>query len=111
LGNHDFDYGWIEARKFIHTANYPIVSGNLVGGGGRLFTPKPYVILRVNGLRVAVIGAITEELRTLSTPRLMEEWHAVSVIEAARKDAAALHDRTDLVVLLGTSTRSKKTGF
>ena len=111
LGNHDFDYGWIEARKFIDTANYPIVSGNLVGGGGRLFTPKPYVILRVNGLRVAVIGAITEELRTLSTPRLMEEWHAVSVIEAARKDAAALHDRTDLVVLLGTSTRSKKTGF
>ena len=34
LGNHDFDYGWIEARKFIHTANYPIVSGNLVGAGG-----------------------------------------------------------------------------
>lgn len=101
LGNHDFDYGWIEARKFIHTANYPIVSGNLVGAGGRLFTPKPYVILHVNGLRVAVIGAMTEELRTLSTPKLMEEWHAVSVIEAARKYAAALHDRTDLVVLLG----------
>lgn len=101
LGNRDFDYGWIEARKFIHTATIPSFPATSWGAGGRLFTPKPYVILRVNGLRVAVIGAMTEELRTLSTPKVMEDWHAVSVIEAARKDAAALYDRTGLVVLLG----------
>ncbi len=101
LGNHDFDYGWMQARKFIQTANYPIVSANLVGEGDRLFTPKPYVILRVNGLRVAVIGAMTEELRTLSTPKLVEEWHAAPVIAAARKYAVKLQDRADLIVLLG----------
>ena len=65
LGNHDFDYGWMQARKFIETANYPIVSANLVNDSGELFTKHPYIILKVNGLRVAVIGAMTEELRTL----------------------------------------------
>src|SRR5664279_573136 len=29
LGNHDFDYGWMQARKFIETAKYPIVSANM----------------------------------------------------------------------------------
>ncbi len=26
LGNHEFDYGWLQARKFVQTAKYPIVS-------------------------------------------------------------------------------------
>src|ERR1022692_4618915 len=65
LGNHEFDYGWMQARKFIETARYPIVTANLVNGKGEPFTPKPYVILKVNELRVAVIGGMTEELHTL----------------------------------------------
>src|SRR5580704_18461314 len=30
LGNHEFDYGWEQARKFIETAKYSIVTANLV---------------------------------------------------------------------------------
>ena len=73
LGNHDFDYGWMQARKFIEISNYPIVSSNVVGAEGQLFTPKPYVILNVNGLRVAVIGAMTDDLKTLTIPAAMEQ--------------------------------------
>src|SRR5256885_959459 len=62
LGNHDFDYGWMQTRKFMEVAKYPIVSGNVVGATGELFSAKPYVILKVNGLRVAVLGAMTDEL-------------------------------------------------
>ena len=101
LGNHDFDYGWMQARRFLQTATYPIVSANMVDAEGGLFTEKPYVILHVNGLRVAVIGAMTEELRTLSTPKLLQQWHAAPVIEAARKYAMEVRDQADLVVLLG----------
>ena len=101
LGNHDFDYGWLQTRKFIQTAKYPIVSANMVGAKGQLFAPKPDVILNVNGLRVAVIGAMTEELRTLSTPKLMGEWHTAPLIETARRYAAELRSQADLVVLLG----------
>src|ERR1019366_3900636 len=31
LGNHDFDYGWLQTRKFMQIATYPIVSANVVG--------------------------------------------------------------------------------
>ena len=111
LGNHDFDYGWMQTRSFIQGAKYPIVSANMVGAEGQLFTPKPYVILRVNGLRVAVIGAMTEELRTLSTPKLMGDWHAAPVIETARKYAVELHDEADLIVLLGHINGAEENQF
>ena len=98
LGNHDFDYGWMQTRKFLQTANYPIVSANVVNQRGELFT-KPYVILRVNGLRVAVIGAMTNDLHFLSVPKLLEEWHTTPLVATARKYAAELRDQSDIVVL------------
>src|SRR5690349_8834956 len=66
LGNHEFDYGFEQVRKFINVAKYPIVSSNIVGSNKQLFTPRPYVILKVNGLRVAVIGAETNDLSNLA---------------------------------------------
>jgi 2',3'-cyclic-nucleotide 2'-phosphodiesterase (5'-nucleotidase family) len=111
LGNHDFDYGWMQARKFVEISNYPIVSCNLVGADGQLFAPKPYVILKVNGLRVAVIGAMTDELGTLSTPKLMEQWHTIAVIETARRYAAELKGQSDLIILLGHITPQEELKF
>src|SRR5215471_5462863 len=66
LGNHEFDYGWMQVRKFLNAANYSIVDANIVNGKGEALTPKPYVILEVNGLRVAVLCAMTETLPYLS---------------------------------------------
>ena len=111
LGNHDFDYGWMQARKFVEISNYPIVSCNLVGADGQLFAPKPYVILKVNGLRVAVIGAMTDELGTLSTPKLMEQWHTIAVLETARRYATELKGQSDLIILLGHITPQEELKF
>jgi len=99
LGNHEFDYGWMQARKFIQTANYPIVSANVAGADGRLFA-EPYVMLTVNRLRVAVIGGLIA-MSTLSTPKLMGEWRTLPVLGAVRKVAALVRGQSDLVVLLG----------
>jgi len=111
LGNHDFDYGWMQARKFIETANYPMVSANVVGADNRLFAPQPYVVLNVNHLRVAVIGALTDDMRNLSTPKLMEEWHTIPVIATVRRYAADLKDKSDLIVLLGHLTGPEEKEF
>jgi len=99
IGNHDFDYGWMQTRKFIETANYPMVSANVAGADGHLFA-KPYVILNVNHLRVAVIGALTDDMAHLETPNLMEEWHTIPVVETVRRYAAELKSQSDLIVLL-----------
>ena len=111
LGNHEFDYGWMQVRKFIETAKYPMVTSNLVGAGGQLFTSQPYVILTVNKLRVAVIGAMTDTLRSLSQPQLLGEWHTLPVVETARKYAAELRAKSDLIVLLGHISGEEETQF
>src|SRR5438067_10064912 len=104
LGNHDFDYGWMQARKFMSTSKYPIVSANIVNGKGEIFTGKPYVILEVNGLRVAVLGAMTDTLNTLSVPPLLGEWRTTPVAETVRKYARELKSKSDLVVLVAHIT-------
>ncbi len=111
LGNHDFDYGWMQARKFIQTAKYPIVSANVVNGEGQLFAAKPYLILKVNGLRVAVIGAMTDDLKTLTIPSTMQQWHTTPVLETARKYAAELKSQSDLIILLGHITPQEELKF
>jgi 5'-nucleotidase / UDP-sugar diphosphatase len=108
LGNHDFDYGWMQARKFIQTAKYPIVSANLVNNSGELFAQKPYLVLDVNGLRVGVVGAMTDELKTLSTAKLLGPWHTSPMVETVRRYAREIRGKTDLVVLLGHITSQEE---
>lgn len=100
LGNHDFDYGWEQTRKFISIAKYPIVSCNIVDAAGKLFA-QPYVVLKVNGLRIGILGAMLTGLRDVATARSLGEWHTLPVVETARKYAAELRPKTDLIVLLG----------
>jgi 5'-nucleotidase / UDP-sugar diphosphatase len=104
LGNHDFDYGWMQTRKFLSVSKYPIVSSNVVGDRNEPITRDPYVILNVNGLRVAVLGAMTDTLKTLSLPKLLGEWHTTPVAETVRKYARELKAKSDLIVLVAHIT-------
>ncbi len=110
LGNHEFDYGWMQAKKFMETARYPVVSANVINEGGTLFT-APYVILRVNGLRVAVIGGLTDLMPTLVTPKQMGEWKTTPVVAAVRKAAAEVRGKSDVIVLLGHISAGEEKTF
>jgi 2',3'-cyclic-nucleotide 2'-phosphodiesterase (5'-nucleotidase family) len=100
LGNHDFDYGWQQARAFVEMSKYPIVSSNVVNSKNELLTPKPWVILKVNGLRIGVIGAMTNDLHTLQFPVMMGDFHTIPSVETVRKYASELRAQCDLIVLL-----------
>jgi 2',3'-cyclic-nucleotide 2'-phosphodiesterase (5'-nucleotidase family) len=60
---------------------------------------------------VAVIGAMTDTLHGLSQPQLLGEWHTLPVVATARKYAAELRSKSDLVVLLGHITGEEETEF
>jgi 5'-nucleotidase/UDP-sugar diphosphatase len=100
LGNHEFDYGWPQAQKFLKTAKYPTVTANLTNSKGKDFTEKPYFILKVNGLRVAIIGGMTENLKSLTTPKLLGDWHTIALVETVRQYARELKSQSDLIILL-----------
>lgn len=101
LGNHEFDYGWQQVQRFIRTAKFPVVTANVVDAEGRLLTPQPYVVLKVNGLRVAIIEAVLGDLSQYSTPEKLGPWRALPVIETVRRYADELRGRSDLIVVLG----------
>jgi 2',3'-cyclic-nucleotide 2'-phosphodiesterase (5'-nucleotidase family) len=111
LGNHEFDYGWPQAQKFLKTSKYPTVTANLANAHGKEFTEKPYFILRVNGLRVAIIGGMTESLKTLTTPNLLGDWHTIPLVETVRQYARELKSQSDLIVLLAHINAEEELAF
>ncbi|MGD0202007.1 MAG: bifunctional UDP-sugar hydrolase/5'-nucleotidase [Bryobacteraceae bacterium] len=108
LGNHDFDYGWQRARQFVDISNYPTVVSNLADSEGRLFTGRPYVVLNANGVRIAVIGAMTDTFRDLTTPALRGPWHTRPVAETLRRYAEEARGRADLTVVLAHLTENEE---
>src|SRR5271156_760426 len=102
LGNHEFDYGWQRIQDFVKTAKFPVVSANDVNDQGALLAGRPYVIKTVGGIRVAVIGLLLGDLvGNLATPDKVGPWQVLPVVETARKYAAELRDKSDLIVVLG----------
>jgi 5'-nucleotidase / UDP-sugar diphosphatase len=54
---------------------------------------------------------MTDTLRGLSQPQLLGEWHTLPVVATARKYAAELRAKSDLVVLLGHITGEEEMQF
>jgi 5'-nucleotidase / UDP-sugar diphosphatase len=111
LGNHDFDYGWQQARAFVDMSNYPIVSSNIVDSKGQLLTPNPWVILKVNGLRIGVIGAMTDDLHNLQFPVNMGDYRTTPSVATVRKYAAELRSQVDLIVLVAHISGAEEQAF
>jgi 2',3'-cyclic-nucleotide 2'-phosphodiesterase (5'-nucleotidase family) len=80
----------------------------MVNAKGELFARKPYVILKVNGLRVGVIGAMTDDLPTLTIPKLVAPWHTLPLLETVKKYALEIKGQTDLIVLLAHITTKEE---
>lgn len=100
LGNHEFDYGWHQTRKFIETAEFPTISANVVNPAGELLAPAAYTIHELNGVRVGVIGVVTGILDSLTMAQLRGPWEALPVVETVRRVAAEIADEADLIVVL-----------
>ncbi len=100
LGNHEFDYGWEKIREFAAVSTAPIVSANVVDDSGRSLV-EPYVLRRVGGIEIAVVGALTDRLERLLKPGLTGPWRAAPLIPALRPAVAEAHAKADLVIVLG----------
>lgn len=102
LGNHEFDYGWRQVPEFLKKAKFPVVSANVVNSEGGFIADRPYVIKKVNGIRVAIIGAAMANLVSgFLTDITAGPWKAKPVAETANRVAAELKDKADVIVLLG----------
>ena len=107
LGNHEFDYGWARIRDFVQIARFPTLSANVVDASGRRLVDPPYVIRNAGGMRVAVIGAVLENILETTTLDKLGPYHAAPTVETLRPIVAAAKQKADMVMVLAHLERSE----
>ena len=68
IGNHEFDYGWENIDSLIRFKTmYNVVNANISYQSGKSFA-TPYIIKQAGGLKIAIIGLTTDNLKNLTLP-------------------------------------------
>jgi len=98
-GNHDLDISQENLRNLIAIAKHPAVNANAVdSAGNHVLNTKPYIILNKDGIRVGLIGLITEELFHVTNTNNLKGLKLLPVIETTQKIIDEIDDQTDLIV-------------
>lgn len=96
LGNHEFDFGTGELRKRISEAHFPVLGANVSG-----FDPvRPYIIREVQGVRIAVVGLVTEDTPVSTHPRNVTGLTFLPVAEVLERCLEDLKDKADIFIVL-----------
>lgn len=96
VGNHEFDYGPVILKKRVTNALFPVLGANVNG----LDLLKPYVIKELAGLRIAIIGVVTEDTPFTTHPRNVKGLKFEPVLETVKKYLPELRRKADIVVVL-----------
>lgn len=95
-GNHEFDFGQDVLKQRIAQASFPVLAANVSGLEGL----KPYTIIERGGLRIAVIGLVTEDTPETSHPDNTRGLHFTKPLARALELVRQLRSQADLIVLL-----------
>jgi 5'-nucleotidase/UDP-sugar diphosphatase len=101
-GNHEFDAGLDNAFEIMNMAEFPVVAANLVNAEtGEIPPPcKPYVIKEVAGLKIGIIGLITEETPYYALPEDVKDVEFLPVKPVTEKYIAELRPQVDLIFVV-----------
>jgi len=96
LGNHEFDFGQAELKKRIAQAAFPVLGANVEG----LDHLKPFIIKEWNGVRVGIIGIVTDETPVATHPRNVSGLTFLPPAETVQKYTQELKNRADILLVL-----------
>jgi 5'-nucleotidase/UDP-sugar diphosphatase len=115
VGNHEFDHGWQNAREQFKKAKFPILNGNIFEKGtDKLHWNNPYIIKKVNGMRIGVIGMHGKfAFYDTTSDEMIQGVDARDEEVYIRRYITELKDKADIIVLLiheGIPGRQSTTG-
>lgn len=96
VGNHEFDYGLRVLQQRISEAKFPVLGANVEGFPAL----KPYVIKEIHGLKVGILGVVTDDTPTLTHPRNTAGLKFIPPATALAKYLPELQGRVDLIIVL-----------
>lgn len=107
LGNHEFDQGRSDVDTRLKTKfAFPLISANIIDKATGTYAYDPYFIKTVDGVRVAFVGAITEDMPGLVSPAGISTLQftniptSVNTVADRLRDGNAANGEADVVVLL-----------
>lgn len=101
LGNHEFDRGSQGLSLLLEEVLFPVVCANISLEGDTLLAGRvaPFAVLETGGERIGVVGLVTEELASVSSPS--EETVVVSALAAGQDAVSMLESQgVDKIVVL-----------
>jgi 2',3'-cyclic-nucleotide 2'-phosphodiesterase (5'-nucleotidase family) len=96
VGNHEFDFGQAALQQRICEAEFPLLGAN-VEGFSQL---RPYIIKNINGIKIAIIGVVTEDAPHATHPRNVSGLKFLSPVDTAAKYLQALKGQADIFLIL-----------
>lgn len=102
VGNHEFDHGWQNAIEQFKKAKFPILNGNIFEKGtDKLHWNNPYIIKKVNGVRIGVIGMHGKfAFYDTTSDEMIQGVEARDEEVYLRKYIQELKNKADIIVLL-----------
>ncbi len=128
IGNHDFDYGPVgdrdpkapgvdpqgALRARLSQAKFPFLSSNLTNDAGKLpdwSNLSPSTMIDVRGVKVGLIGALTEETPNIVLASYFQGLRVTSIARRASEEARRLRARGARVVILLAHAGGKCSAF
>ena len=96
LGNHEFDFGKEVLKRRISETKFPVLGANVEG----LERLRPYIMKEIGGIRVAIIGVVTEDVPATTHPKNVAGLKFFSPIDTVEKYVKALKGHAEMVIVL-----------
>ncbi|WP_255770036.1 ExeM/NucH family extracellular endonuclease [Pseudarthrobacter sulfonivorans] len=94
VGNHEFDGGWADLRDRVTAggtnAKFPYLGANVYKKGTTEPALPEFTVLDMNGVKVAVIGTVTQEVPALVSPGGIADLDFGDPVEAINRAAAKI---------------------
>lgn len=98
LGNHDFNNGQAELRAYLDALNAQCLCANVDGTEWGLPIASTAVRVMENGLRVGLVGLVTDWVKRWEKPEHLQGIHITDPLSAARGAVSALRDQVDVLI-------------
>lgn len=99
IGNHEFNYGLDYLRGAIASYQAPVLAANVLNEAGEPYFGKAYTIIEKAGIKVAVLGLVTQYIPQWEKPDTLKGITFESIVETAKKYIPMLRQQADLVVV------------
>ncbi len=96
VGNHEFDFGQAVLRQRIGEARFPVLGANVEG----MKDLKPYALKEVEGVRIAVIGIVTEDAPVTTHPRNVVGLKFLPIVSTVKRYVKELRQKADVIIVL-----------